>query len=243
MDELYILGVKLHPVGLEETLRIIEGFVREGCPRLVITLGTEMVMYSQRDPLSREIINSADLVVPDTVGILWAARRAGFRLQERVTGIDLIWRLLPLCEEKGWRVFLLGVKEGVAENAARSLREVFPHLKIVGIHHGYFPDEASPIEEIRSASPEILLIGMGFPRQEIWFWKNKERLAVPVGIGVGGILDILAGEVQRAPRWMIALGLEWFYRLLREPWRWRRMLVLPQFALQILLKGEKICEQ
>ncbi len=138
--------------------------------------------------------------------------------------------------EKGWRLFFLGAAEGVAEQAVSVLREKYPSMIIAGIHHGYFKDDDNSkiVAMIKNARADVLFVALGSPRQEFWFFQHKDEMAVPVGIGVGGSFDVLSGKLKRAPRWMIQMGLEWLYRLYLEPWRWKRMLVLPLFALQIL---------
>ncbi len=202
----------------------------------VVTANSEMVMMARERPDFARILERATLVVPDGIGVVWAARLLGDYLPERVAGIDLMDQVLARCAERGWRPFLLGAAPGVAEQAAAVLRQRYPGLEIAGVHHGYFEpaDEAAVLDRIKSASPDLLLVAMGAPRQEYWIARHRHQLSVGVAAGVGGSLDVWAGHVTRAPRWMRDAGLEWAYRLIRQPRRLLRMTALPRFALIVL---------
>lgn len=228
-----ILGLPLHCVTMPEAVDRVAALIATGRPNLVITLGTEMVMNARHDATFRDVAASADLLVPDSIGVVWAARRQGFTVG-RVAGIDLLGQLAARGAREGWRFFFLGGKPGVAEEAAAKLEERNPGLVVAGCHDGYFKDDGSVIEAIRAARPHILLAALGSPRQEVWCRTHAEALGVPVAMGVGGSFDVLAGHVERAPVWMQRWGLEWLHRLLRQPSRAVRMLVLPQFVLTVL---------
>lgn len=238
-DSVELFSCKVHPVGMEEAILRIEDFIEKKNFHLVVTLGTEMVVQAQKDEEFRAILKQADLVVPDSAGICWACRRAGTPLKGRVPGIDLLQRLAVLAPQKNWRFFFLGSAPGVAEEAAKALSEKAHGFSPAGSFHGYFKDDAEVIELIREARPDILLVALGSPRQEKWIWNNRERLQVPVAIGIGGSLDVLSGRRRRAPRWMQEMGLEWLHRLLSEPGRYKRMQALPAFVRMVLTKGEK----
>lgn len=233
--ELKILGIKLHKLDFNETINTIEGFVNARVPRLVVTLGTEMVMSARKNKTFKDVLDTADLVCADAVGLLWASKIAGEPLKEKVAGIDILTKIAQLSENKGWRLFFLGASPGTAETAVNVLSSKYPGMIIAGFHHGYFDDDFEIKKMIKDANPDILFIALGSPKQELWFVKNREELGVPVGIGVGGSFDVLSGKLKRSPKWMINLGLEWLYRLYLEPWRWKRMTVLPVFAVQVLL--------
>ncbi|HEY8417424.1 MAG TPA: WecB/TagA/CpsF family glycosyltransferase [Limnochordales bacterium] len=232
-----ILGTGVDPVTKAEALDRAEALIRRGEPAQVVTINPELVMHAQRDPAVAAALARAALVVPDGIGIVWAARLLGRPVPERVPGIEFAEGLLHRAAVLGYRVFLLGAAPGVAEEAARRLAARCPGLMVAGTHHGYFrpEDEAAVVEAIRRAQPHILLVALGAPRQELWIARHLEACRVPLAVGVGGSLDVFAGRVRRAPVWMQQVGLEWLYRLVRQPARAGRMLALPQFALRVLL--------
>lgn len=229
-----ILGMPLHCVSMSEAVDRIGGFIDSRRPHLVVTLGTEMVMNARTDSAFREVAAHADLLVPDSIGVVWAARRQGFTL-DRVAGIDMLGALAARGAREGWRFFFLGGTPGVADEAAARLVERNPGLVVAGCHDGYFKDDAPVVEAVKAARPDILLAALGSPRQEIWCRTHADALGVPVAIGVGGSFDVLAGRVERAPAWMRRFGLEWLHRLIRQPSRAHRMLALPRFAIAVLL--------
>lgn len=236
-----LLGAGIDGLSLEQYADRIGEFIANGAPRLIITLNPEMLYQAQREPELLKLIGRADLVTPDGVGIVWACRVMGEPVSERVTGIDLMQKLLERAGEKGWRVFFLGSAPGVAEEAARNAQKSHPGINVVGTHHGYFKpgDEPNIIKIIKSAGPHLLFVALGAPRQEQWIDKYREILGVPVAMGVGGSLDVLAGRVARAPLWMRKIHLEWLGRLVRQPSRWRRMMILPKFAFMVLRKAKR----
>ena len=237
MEKTDILGVSLHPVSMSESLDIIETFIKEKTPHLVVTLGTEMTMMAQKDEELKEVINNTHLVVPDTAGIVWSASVLHSRKLKKVAGIELLQNLAERGSKKGYTFYFLGSQEGVAEKAAENLKTRYPSLNMAGTHHGYFKGKDEEIiEEIKKVKPDILIIAMGVPAQEKWAYKNLEKLDVPVSIGVGGSFDVLSGKLDRAPEWMIKLNIEWLYRLYREPARFMRMMALPHFVILVLKK-------
>ncbi len=238
-DYVELFSCRVHPVDMEEAVLRIGDFIMERSFHLVVTLGTEMVMQAQKDREFCAILNRADLVVPDSAGVCWACGRAGNPLRGRVPGIDLLLRLATMAPERKWRIFFLGASPGVAEEAARVLSEKIPGFNPAGTFHGFFTEDEEALERIREAGPDILLAALGSPRQEKWLWNNRQKLAVPVAIGVGGSLDVISGRRRRAPRWMQRMGLEWLYRLFSEPSRFRRMLALPAFVRMVIRSGEQ----
>ena len=213
-------------------------YAREGAGAHVVTLGTEMVVHAQRDKQYRDVINASALSLCDTVGLLSVARARGAKLRGRVAGVELIEHLCARAAAEGLPIYLLGGAPGIADRAARELQSRYSGLQVAGTHDGYFSDDRSPeiAAAIRASGARILLAGMGFPRQEFWLARYVASTGCGVGIGVGGSLDVISGNVARAPeRWRKA-HLEWFYRLVREPGRWRRQLALPYFVL--LVAGE-----
>ena len=207
-----------------------------GGARHICTVNPEFIMIAQGDPIFFNILNRADICVADGVGLLWASRRLGAPLPERVTGSDGVPLIARHAAQNGWRLFLLGAAEGIAERAAAILREQHPRLIIAGCYGGSpAPSEEEEIvARINASGADVLLVAYGAPNQDKWIARNLPRLDVAMAMGIGGSLDFVAGVVPRAPQWMRERGLEWLYRLLRQPWRLRRMLRLPRFAFAVL---------
>ncbi len=234
-----ILGVAVHDVTMDEAVAIIGDFAASGSFHHVVTVNPEFVMEARRNAAFAAVLDTADLAVPDGVGILWAARRWGRPLRERVAGVDLVERIAALAARQGLGVYFLGAAPGVAEAAARCLTAAFPQLITAGTYAGSPrpEDDQAILDRLAAAHPAILLVAYGAPQQDLWIHRNRNRLGVSVAMGVGGAFDFISGRARRAPRWMRRLGLEWLHRLLHEPWRWRRMLALPAFAWAVLRHG------
>jgi N-acetylglucosaminyldiphosphoundecaprenol N-acetyl-beta-D-mannosaminyltransferase len=235
-----LLDVSIHNVSREDALKIAEGFITSRKPHLIVTLNALMACYAHRDASFADVVNSAHLTLPDSIGIVWGARLLGFAIKGRVPGIDLMDDLFRLASGRGYRVYFLGATQGVIEEAARRLKERLPSLKIVGWHDGYLDpvENFKVIEEIKSLSPDMLFVGMGAVRQERWLSDNLRGLGVPLCMGVGGSFDVLSGRLMRAPLWMRRCGLEWLYRMVREPRRLVNMLSLSRFVLWVV--GQKV---
>lgn len=242
-DTASVLGVAVDRLSMRGAIsRVGSLIMREGREQQgyetahVVTANSEIIMMAKEQSDFAEILARAALVVPDGIGVVWAARLLGDRLPERVAGIDLMDEVLAVCANRGWRPFFLGAAPGVAEEAVSALKQRFPGLQIAGVHHGYFDatEEAAVLEMITLASPDLLLVAMGAPRQEYWIARHRAELRVPVAVGVGGSLDVWAGRSSRAPGWMREIGLEWAYRLMRQPRRLLRMTALPRFAMTVL---------
>ena len=231
-----ILDVPVYPVTFEGFLDAVAQFIRQGTPHQICTANPEFVMTAQRRPDFLRVLQEADLVLPDGVGLLWAAKRMGHPLPERVTGSDGIYLLAERAAREGWRMFLLGAMPGVAEKTASILAQRYPGLHVVGTYPGSPRDEDYPeiARRIKAAQPDILLVAYGAPKQDLWIAQHKEDLGVPVSMGVGGAFDFVAGVQKRAPRWLIRLNLEWLWRLVTQPWRWKRQLDLPRFVWSVL---------
>ncbi len=231
-----ILGIPVHDVTTEETLTLIDQFVREQTPHQICTVNPEFIMAARQDAEFKRILNRSALNLPDGVGVVWAARRLGHPLRERVAGSDLVSRIADRAQATGWLIFLLGASEGVAEQAANRLRERYPRTRIVGTYAGspQTEEEAGIAARIRMSRANVLLVAFGAPRQDKWIDRNIEHTDVAVAMGIGGSLDFIVGTQKRAPKWMQRVGLEWLYRLIREPWRWRRQLALPRFVWLVL---------
>jgi N-acetylglucosaminyldiphosphoundecaprenol N-acetyl-beta-D-mannosaminyltransferase len=242
-ESITILGVQVSNVDVPESLAIIEGLIESVPSHQLVTVNTEFLMAAQKDAEFKAIINAAALALPDGVGLLWAARFLGHPLKERVTGVDTVQRVAKLAARKGYRLFLLGAAEGVADLCAQRLSNEYPNLQIAGTYSGSptVEEEDEIVALIRRARPDVLFVAYGAPQQDKWIARNLKRLGVPLAMGVGGAFDFITGVAVRAPRWMQRLGLEWLHRLYREPWRWRRMLALPRFVGLVIMRklGDK----
>ena len=239
MDRVEILGCKLDVLDANEAAVQIMTFAREGAGAQVVTLGTEMVVHAQKDERFRDVVNASALSLCDTVGVLSVARRRGANLHERVTGVELVERLCAQSAREGLPVYFLGGTEGAAADAAAIMEARFPGLVVAGTRNGFFTDDeiAGVVDEIRASGAKLLFVGMGSPRQELWLAEHLGETGTGAAVGVGGSFDVLGGRVTRAPRFMRRLGLEWLYRLVKEPHRWRRQLALPYFVWLVALDG------
>lgn len=226
------MGVDFDNLTLEEAvdcgLRLSEA---EGF-HYVVTPNPELVMRARKDPDYRDKLQGADLVLADGVGIIHAAKILGRPLRGRAPGIDFAQRLMERLAQTGEGLFLLGAKPGIAERAAENLAAQYPGLKISGVHDGYFQDDAPVVETIRQSGAGVVFVCLGAPKQEEWMVKNGPACGARLAIGLGGSLDVFAGEVARAPERWQKLGLEWLYRLLHQPSRIGRMMKLPLFLLE-----------
>lgn len=234
MNSIEILGCRVDAVGPPEAVERIAQLALAPAPSIVVTLGVEMVMEAQRNPRFRALVTRSALSLCDTVGILLASRLRGGPLRDRVTGVDLIGPLAERSARSGdLRLFLFGAAPGVAERAAAALARDFPGVRVVGVRNGYFAagESAAIATTIAQSGANVVLIGLGSPKQEFWLEDHLAATGAGVGLGVGGSFDVIAGATVRAPSLMRRAGLEWLYRLIREPARWRRQLALPQFAL------------
>ena len=225
-----VLGVAFDALTLTEAEERADALLRARRGGYIVTANPEIVLHSRDDAAYAAAVNGADLVLADGVGDLYAARILGTPLPERVAGSDLTPRLLSRLAERGGSVFLYGARPGVAERAGEALRSACPGLRIAGTENGYISDETALFTALDKEQPDLLLLGLGVPRQELWMAQNRQRTNA-VMIGVGGLLDVFAGDIPRAPESWQRLGLEWLYRLLREPRRIKRMIRLPEILL------------
>ncbi len=234
-----IMTIKFNPLTMENIINKIDSQLQRpkpGC-RLVVTPNAEIVMKALQDKELKQIINEAWLSTPDGAGVILASKLLPDLdpFPARIAGFDLLQQLLQLAAKKDYSVFFLGGEPGVAEQAADRLKKVYPSLVIAGFHHGFFNqgEQNDIINQITAASPDLLFVGMGAPRQEKFLARQKNDLAAKVALTVGGSFDILAEKKKRAPLIWQKLYLEWLYRLLQEPSRLSRMAVLPRYLLKI----------
>ena len=228
-----ILGVAFDALTLGEAEERADALLRSGAGGYIVTANPEIVLRCREDAAYAAAVNGAELVLADGVGDLCAARILGTPLPGRVAGSDLVPRLLARLAERGGSVFLYGARPGVAERAGESLQSACPGLRIAGTENGYISDETALLEALEREKPDLLLLGLGAPRQELWMAENRQRTPA-VMIGVGGLLDVFAGDIPRAPESWQRLGLEWLYRLLCEPRRFKRVIRLPKILLLAL---------
>ncbi|HLK57616.1 MAG TPA: WecB/TagA/CpsF family glycosyltransferase [Chthonomonadaceae bacterium] len=235
-----ILGLPIHNVSMEATLAALDAFICSRTSHHVVTADASMLVMAQEDAFLYDIIANADLVTPDSTGILWAARRQGNPLRERVSGVDIVEMLCARSASCGYRLYFLGAGPGVAEKAAERMRLRYPGTQIVGTRNGFFQEEdsAAIVEEIRACEPDVLCVAMGIPKQEKWISTYRDRLNVPILIGVGGTLDVLSGNVRRAPAWMQRFALEWLWRVMTNPRKISKVLLLPRF-IQLIRRSKK----
>ena len=228
-----VLGLPLHLHDNYEAW--LADRLRKGLSTHVVTLNAEMAIQAESTPELARCIHQADLIIPDGSGVVFYLRLRGYR-SDRVPGIEVAANLLTIAASEGWSVFFYGGKPGVPEAAQENWQQSHPALRIVGTEHGYLQpsEEQELLNRLHTLQPQIILVGLGVPRQELWIQEHRHLCPHATWIGVGGSFDVWAGLKERAPEWFQDNHLEWMYRLYQEPWRWRRMLALPKFAWKAL---------
>lgn len=236
-----ILGIKVDVISFEGAVEKALYFLDEDTPHTIFTPNPEMLLLADKDKYFKEILNSADLVVPDGIGVVLASKLNRVKIRERVAGYDLVIALLGKVCDRDATVYFLGSAPGVAELAKNKMIEKYPGLKIIGVENGYFDEEKEKliIKDIIAKRPDILLVGMSMGKQEKWIDKHKNTLNVKLLMGVGGCFDGLSGKVRRAPAFFCKLGLEWLYRLVRQPSRIKRQIYLPLFVIKVIWRKIK----
>ena len=240
MTRFTLLGVPIDPLTEAEAVDWVARAIIERSPRLVISVNPERIMHAGRDPAFAAVLRGADLALADGAGVVWAARRLGHPLPERVAGVDFVRALAERGAGEGWRFFFLGGGPGVAEEAGRALQDAYPGFILAGTHAGspHPASDAATIEAVRSSGAQLLLLAYGAGAEEAWLARNLHASGATVGMGVGGAFDFISGRARRAPSWMRKRGLEWLHRLTRQPWRWRRMIALPRFVIRVMREGK-----
>ncbi|MFC5403611.1 WecB/TagA/CpsF family glycosyltransferase [Cohnella soli] len=229
-------------MNMRQTVDYLTRAVEERKPHRVVTGNPIMLMVGLNNPSFHRTLATADLVVPDGAGVVWAARRVKRPVQERVAGFDLMHELFAQGDKRGWSAYLLGASQEIIDAAYEKLKARYPGVRFVGHRDGYFTDKEDQevVSAIREAKPDLLFVARATMNQEPWIEKYEAELGVPVIMGVGGSFDVVAGKLKRAPAIFRKLGMEWFYRLLQQPSRFKRMLVLPQFAIKVIKDGDKV---
>ena len=231
-----VMGLKFDSVTMDEALSRAEALLRGEKAAYVVTPNAEIAYEALHDGQLREMLNGADLMLPDGAGVVLASKLLRTPVKQKVAGVDFAAGLLGILERNGQSLYLLGGKTGIGELAAQKMLEAHPQLRIAGIADGFFQDEAPVIAKINASGADALFVCLGAPKQERFMVQHQQELHVHLMAGLGGSLDAFAGTVQRAPAWMIRLNLEWLYRLIREPKRVRRMLRLPKYLWAVMLK-------
>lgn len=237
-----LYGVTFSKMNMADTVDYLTKAIEERRSTRVVTGNPIMLMAGLENKTFHRALATADLVVPDGAGVVWAARRVGHPVPERVAGFDLMHELLSRGDKRGWSAYLLGASPEVIAEAHTKLKERYPGVRFVGYRDGYFQDsdDAAVIRAVREANPDLLFLARSLTNQEPWLEQHQAELGVPVMMGIGGSFDVVAGKLKRAPAVFRKLGLEWLYRLLQEPSRYKRMLVLPRFAMKVLRDGDKV---
>ena len=234
------MGCAVDNLDMEETLGVVEGFIRSGRPHQHVVINVDKIVKASRDPALRQIINDCDLINADGMPVVWASRLLGKPLKERVTGVDLFEALMARAAEKGWRVFLLGAREEVVSGVARLYPARYPGLTLAGYRNGYWTpeEEEKVVADIAATRPDILFVAISSPKKEAFLARYQAAMKVPFAMGVGGTFDVAVGLVKRAPVWMQNAGLEWFYRFLQEPRRMFRRYFIDDMAFVALFARE-----
>ena len=229
-----VLGIGFDNVDMAEAVERAQSLMETPDTDYVVTPNPEIVWLARKNPQLCQAIDSASLVLPDGIGVIYGAKILGRPLRGKVPGADFAQELFSKMAEKGQRLYLLGAKPSVAEKAGENIKKKFPGIVVCGAADGYFKEDAPVIDKINAASPDFLLVCLGAPKQELWMYKNRDKLKVPLMAGLGGSLDVYAGVVQRAPEKWQKMNLEWLYRLIKQPSRIGRAMRLPAFLIAVM---------
>lgn len=231
-----ILGIKIYDYNFDQVVNMVDSGMGTDKYRYIATVNSEFISEATHNSDFKNAINGAWICVCDSIGVQWAMRYIHKTSIQRIPGVDLTWALLKLAEERGYTVFLLGgLPETVSETAAKNIKVVHPNIKIVGTS-ALGPSDSETIGEVNRLKPDLLFVAYGSPKQEIFLHDNRKKLQAKIAVGVGGTFDFISGNVKRAPIWMRKLGLEWFYRLIRQPSRIVRIFnAVIIFPIKVLL--------
>lgn len=240
-----ILGVEIHKVITEDVVSIVQTWLEHrDKPRVICTPNADLLMKARRDESFRHVLNNADLSIPDGMAVVYASRILGQPLSETVSGRLIALDICELASRRGWSVYFLGGRVGAASSAANQLQQKHPQLKVAGSYCPRFgfvlgdDEDTRAVDYVRNARPDILFVALGAPKQEKWITAHKDDLRVPLSIGIGYAFDVLGGLIMEPPHWMTDIGLEWLYRLSREPRRlWRRYLLEGALFVMLVLKA------
>jgi N-acetylglucosaminyldiphosphoundecaprenol N-acetyl-beta-D-mannosaminyltransferase len=231
-----ILGSKVAKLTMSGAVHHLEECINSKKSTHVITLNPIILMQSLQDDKLADAISDAPFIIADGTGIVWASQYLGNPVPERIAGYDLLHELLRVGNKNKWSVYLLGANDEIVKLASNKVKEMYSDIQIVGVHHGYFDEneDQNIINKVKQSDPQILFVARSIDKQEKWISKYKKQLNIPIMMGVGGSFDVLSGRLKRAPIIYQKLRLEWFYRLIQEPWRYKRMLAIPKFIIKIM---------
>ncbi len=242
-NRIKLLGTYVDPLTMEETISEVKRIIRNKKPVQHVVINASKVNLMQHDKKLRDIINSCPLINADGQSILWAAKKLGYSIPERVTGIDLFQQLIEVSVKEGYSVYFFGAKEETVKKIVSIYKNEYPKLKIVGYRNGYFNKEDSKTiaEDIKNSKADILFVAFSSPKKEYWINEYLDFMGVPFCMGVGGSFDVISGVTKRAPKWMQNCGLEWFYRFVQEPHRMWKRYILGNFSfINLVIKENKV---
>lgn len=241
-ERLKILGIEIDNITIDEAGKITKKLIQnsnKSC-ELIVAPNVEFIMNAQKDKDFFDILKSAKLATPDSVGVAIAGKLQKKPLKQRIPGQAYFRKILEIGEKEGWTFYLLGGKGDTVERTIENVKKIYPQINIVGSHEGFFEkdSEENVISEINKLQPNVLFVAMGAPRQEKWIYEHRNELKVDVAAGQGGTFDYEAGNIRRAPRWIQKIGMEWFWRLILQPSRIVRMMALPKYLITIVFKRD-----
>lgn len=245
MEKVNILGVNVDKVTIPEAAELVFSMLSENRPHWVFTPNSEIIMHAYKNEAFRALLNKADLLTADGIGLVHASRILKNPIKERAAGYDIACLLIEKIARSGHKLFLFGGRDGVAEIAKKNLEEKYPFIQIVGTQSGYYKPskESEIVRKINDSRADIVFVCLGAPAQENWIARNSEKMTAQVFMGIGGSLDVIAGTTERAPKAWCDMGLEWLYRLYKQPSRFWRMLALPKFALTVIFRGKRFVKE
>ena len=234
-----VLGIQVNTESYDDLLPIVFEQIEKEQKSLIVAINPEKIIKAKEDPALKTLLNNAEFQIPDGIGVILASKIQKGHITSRVTGVDMMLRLCEEAAKRGKPIFLYGGKPGVADKAAEKLKELYPMIQIAGTQDGYEKDNQKVLDKINKAKPDLLFVAMGSPKQENWINSNRGQLYPTIYQGVGGSFDVLAGTVKRAPEAFQKVGMEWFYRLMKEPQRIKRQIALPLFLLEVARNSKK----
>lgn len=231
-----ILGVNVSVTSYNELKKYIEEDIKNNKKSFIVAINPEKILKAREDEKLKDLLNSADYQIPDGIGVVYASKLKKGKIKSRITGIDCMEMLCREANDKGYKIFLYGAKKDIIKEAKKRLEEKFENIKIVGAIDGYEKNNDKIIKEINKSKADIIFVALGSPKQENWILENKDKVCIKIFQGVGGSFDVISGNIKRAPIWMQKIGLEWLYRLIKEPKRIFRQIKLVKFLVLVLFK-------